>query len=370
METSVIEETAERFEQQFKHSPEVLVAAPGRVNLIGEHVDYCDGFVLPMAIERQTVIAARPDGSERIRLISSNADAEAEIDLAQPIEPGDPTWANYVKGVIAGMKKVGIECPGADVFIHSDVPLGGGLSSSAALEVATATLVEAMAGSTISPEEKALLCQQAEHDFAGVPCGIMDQFISVMGRKDHLLLLDCATRETRLIPFIDPDVSVLIANTNVAHALEDGAYASRRRACEDAADHLGLTSLRYADRERLEKLEDELDPIEYRRARHVIGEIERTHDTAEALEAGDVEAVGQYMYAGHDSLRDDFEVSCPELDILVDIARSLGPDRGVLGSRMTGGGFGGCTVTLVKTAELESVKESLARDYTEKTGIT
>jgi galactokinase len=253
--------------------------------------------------------------------------------------------------------------------IESSVPYGGGLSSSASLEVATATLMEAMSGTTLGLAEKALLCQKAEHEYAGVPCGIMDQFASVMGQEGHVMLLDCRSQQLEQVPFSNPAVAVLIINTNVKHELSGGEYAERRGQCESAARKLGVASLRDATLAQLESRRDLLEPIEFRRARHAISEIERTAEAAQALKAGDWPRVGRLMYASHDSLRDDYEVSCQELDLLVEAAREIGPRGGVIGSRMTGGGFGGCTVSLVETARVDEVARRIAQSYRARTDI-
>ena len=291
------------------------------------------------------------------------------MDLSQPVKPGTPKWGNYARGVVAGFLARGINPGGLDVLLHSTVPLGSGLSSSAALEVATATLIEVVTGRKIDPVEKALLCQKAENDFAGVPCGIMDQFISVMGRQDHLLLLDCRSRKTELVPMSDPSVSVLIVNTNVKHELTGGGYAQRRAQCETAAKILGVPSLRDATGEMLERAKSKMDDVVFRRARHVIGEIERTVHAAEGVRASNWPTVGQLMYASHDSLRDDYEVSCKELDVVVEIAGDLGFKGGIYGCRMTGGGFGGCAVALVKTESVAAISRQIAADYKKRTGI-
>jgi galactokinase len=217
--------------------------------------------------------------------------------------------------------------------------------------------------------EKALLCQQAEHQFAGVPCGIMDQFISVMGRKDHLLLLDCRSRLTELIPMSDPAVALLVANTNVKHELGSGQYAQRRAQCEAAAKILGVPSLRDARPDALQKARASMDDVVFRRARHVISEIERTPLAARALAASDWAGAGQLMYGSHFSLRDDYEVSCAELDAVVEIAQAIGPRGGVFGCRMTGGGFGGCAVALVKSKSVAAISKKIAAEYKRKTGI-
>ena len=242
------------FQESYGRPPAWVAAAPGRVNVIGEHTDYNDGFVLPMAIERYTTIAAAPNQSSIVRLRSPIGAGEATIDLGQTLKPGPKGhWANYPMGVVAGFLSRGIRPAGFDAVIHTTVPLGGGLSSSAALEVATATLLEAVTGHRLDPVEKALLCQTAEHEYAGMPCGIMDQFISALGRKDHLLLLDCRSRETRLVPMTDPTVSVLIINSNVKHELTGSEYPMRRKQCETAAAALGVRSLRDATAERVEQ---------------------------------------------------------------------------------------------------------------------
>src|SRR5580700_1857963 len=260
---------AGKFEAAFGRVPRWIVAAPGRVNVIGEHIDYNDGFVLPMAIEYYAVMAAdRPTGGGAMLRISSTAEKEVtEIDTSQPITTSPLRWSNYPRGVIAGFVARGLNPGGLDVYLHSIVPFGSGLSSSASLEVCTATLVEAVTGRKIDPVEKALLCQKAEHEFAGVPCGIMDQFISVMGRESHLLLLDCRSRQTELVPMRDPSVELLIANTNVKHELGSGQYALRRAQCEAAAKILGVTSLRDASTAALEKNKSSMDGVVYRRAR-------------------------------------------------------------------------------------------------------
>jgi galactokinase len=365
-------QVAADFLKAFNRPPRWIVAAPGRVNVIGEHTDYNDGFVLPMAIEFYAVMAAdRPPGGENRVLIHSTAESEpASIDLSAPLRPSPLKWSNYPRGVIAGFLERGINLGGLDVFLRSTVPLGGGLSSSAALEVSTATLIEAVSGKKLDPVEKALLCQKAEHEFANVPCGIMDQFISVMGRESHLLLLDCRTRKTELVPMRDPSVELLISNTNVRHELGSGQYAKRRAQCEAAACVLGVPSLRDAQPASLQSARGKMEDVVFRRARHVIGENERTVQAAAAVRASQWQKVGDLMYASHKSLRDDYEVSCAELDAIVEIAEGIGPQGGVYGCRMTGGGFGGCTVALVKTDAVQAVTQQIGAAYKEKTGLT
>jgi galactokinase len=364
--------TAGEFKKAFGREPRWIAAAPGRVNVIGEHTDYNDGFVFPMAIDRYTVIAAAPPatGGAAVELRSTENGKAGLLDLEHPLKPAPKgTWYNYPMGVIAGFMAKGINPGGFQALIHSTVPLGGGLSSSAALEVATATLIETITGKKLDPVDKALLAQRAEHEYAGMPCGIMDQFISVMGRKDHILLLDCRSRKTDLVPMTDPSVELLITNTNVKHELTGGEYAKRRAQCEEAARILGVPSLRDADAGRLENAKSKMDSVVYRRARHVIGEIERTQHAAEGVRASNWPTVGQLMYASHASLRDDYEVSCPELDAIVEIALGIGIQGGVYGCRMTGGGFGGCTVALVDAKQVKAVSDRIAADYEKRTKI-
>jgi galactokinase len=362
---------AGEFEKRYGRAPKWIVAAPGRVNIIGEHIDYNDGFVLPMAIEYYSVMAAdRPlDGSNVITIASTLESEVATIDLTAPLSPIAPKWGNYPRGVVAGFIHKGINPGGLDVLLHSTVPLGSGLSSSAALEVSTATLLEAVTGVTLDPVEKALVCQKAEHDFAGVPCGIMDQFISALGREGHLLLLDCRTRTTELVPMSDPSVALLIINTNVKHELSGGEYAERRGQCEEAARDLGVDSLRDVTFEQLEEGKSKMIETVYRRARHVIGEIERTVDAADGIRKSSWLNVGQLMYASHNALRDDYEVSCKELDVIVEIAETIGEAGGIYGCRMTGGGFGGCCVALVKANQVDDISAKISAAYSTKTGI-
>ena len=360
--------TTELFTRCFGHAPRWVVAAPGRVNLIGEHTDYNDGYVLPMAIERHIVIAAESNTDRQVTLHSETTGETASFGLHPKVDRGDPGWSNYVRGVIAGFQKLKKKVPGFDAVIESTLPYGGGLASSAALEVATATLLEAITSQTLDPIEKALLCQRAEHDFAGVPCGIMDQFTSILAQENHALLLDCRSRTTTPVPMTDPAVTVLIINTNIRHKLVEGEYAARRAQCEAAARALKVASLRDATPEALNKAQKQMEPMVFRRARHVITENERTLQMAKAIQASDWPAVGQLMYASHASLRNHYEVSCPELDTVVEIAKAMGDAAGVIGCRMTGGGFGGCAVSLVKSDEVQRITRRLDEDYEKKTG--
>ena len=366
---------AAEFQKHYGRAPRWIAAAPGRVNVIGEHTDYNDGFVLPMAIERYAIMAAdlplpgSVSAQSKITIFDTHFNETATIDISAPVTKGTPKWSNYIRGVLCGFQQRGVKIPALDVAFMSTVPLGGGLSSSAALEVCTATLIEAATGKAIDPIEKALLAQKAEHDFAGVPCGIMDQFISALGREGHLLLLDCRTRKTELVPMSDPYVALIVINTNVKHELSGGEYAERRAQCEEAAKNIGVKSLRDVTADQLEKAKGKMSEVVYRRARHVIGEIERTVHAAEGIRASNWPSVGNLMYASHAALRDDYEVSCAELDAVVEIAEDIGYKGGVYGCRMTGGGFGGCCVALVKADSVDAITKKIAADYKAKTGI-
>ena len=354
---------------RFNTQATLTAAAPGRVNLIGEHIDYCDGFVLPFAIDRHVVIAGAANGTHEARLATAlNKDAPV-FSLETLAEPGDPKWTNYFRGVIRGFQDRGHTIPGFDAFIISSVPGGAGLSSSAALACAMATFLEGLLDTVLETKEKALLCQKAEHDFAGMPCGIMDQFASTFGKPNKLVLIDCRSEEPELIPFENPDLTVLIANTMVRHELTDGGYAERRQQTRDGLAMLGKASWRdVTEAEILANWETLGDPVN-RRARHVASEIARTVAAASALSRNDFETLGPLMAASHDSLRHDFEVSCDELNLMVDIARTIGRQGGVIGSRMTGGGFGGSTVTLCESGKAAEIAETLATRYLEETGI-
>lgn len=367
--SSLADQAKTALKDTFGVTSSLVAAAPGRVNLIGEHIDYCDGFVLPFAIDRYVVIAARANDTHFARIASEGKDP-VEIDLNIAQEISEPKWSNYLRGVIQGFRDRGIKLSGFDAFILSSVPAGAGLSSSAALECAFATLLEGIADTTLSTSEKALLAQKAEHDFAGVPCGIMDQFASAFGQEDRLILIDCLTGEPEMVPFTDQSLSVIVANTNVSHELSDGTYAQRRKSTEDGLAQLGHQSWRDATMEDLLQAEDQMDPETFRRSRHVVTEIARTQEAVEGFKANDYSKIGPLMAASHHSLRDDFEVSCQELDLMVEIADRIGFEGGVLGARMTGGGFGGSTVTLCRTTDVEEIAAKLFQDYQEKTGIT
>ncbi|KAK2581116.1 hypothetical protein KPH14_007935 [Odynerus spinipes] len=355
------------FVEEFGVEPTVCAGAPGRVNLIGEHTDYNEGFVLPMALPMVTIVAGKPNSRKQCKIISlndnisSSCQIEFDISIRENIKPGDPKWANYIKGCIVQFP---YELSGFDAVIVSTVPVGAGLSSSAALEVATYTFLEAMSGHKVErAEDVALACQRAEHDFAGVPCGIMDQFISVMGKEGCALFLDCRDLTTKQIPMQEMnDYVFLITNSNTPHKLSSSAYRERRDCCYVAAEKLNIKSLREATMDSIEVLKTQNVSEEMlKRARHVISEIKRTINATVALEKGDFLQFGRLMNESHDSLQNDYEVSSKELDTLVCAAREV---DGVLGSRLTGAGFGGCTVTLLEKKAVDNVIQNIKAKYT------
>jgi len=356
-----------RFADTFGRPAAGAAAAPGRVNLIGEHTDYNDGFVLPIAIERRTVALFAPHDDTLIRLVSLQDDREATVELNEPISPGEPSWVNYCRGVIAGLLAAGQAVGGTDILLDSTVPIGGGLSSSASLEVVAALAVLGGGKGSLTDGELAKICQTAEHEFAGTPCGIMDQSIAIMARPGRALLLDCRSGETRHIPFDDPHLVLLVADTQVKHDLTDGGYAARRRQCYDAAAKLGAKMLRDVDAAAVAAAgaDGTLAGKELMRARHVVGEITRTLDAVVALEGGDHRRFGELMYASHASLRDDYEVSCEELDAVVELASR---QAGVYGARMTGGGFGGCAIVLAEADQADAVIDAVATGFDERFG--
>ena len=366
----LVSDAAEGLLSRLQSKATITATAPGRVNLIGEHIDYCDGFVMPFAIDRHIVIAACANGTSEARISTALGDEIAVFDVSKPVTEGTPKWSNYIRGVVRGFQDRGHHIPGFDAYILSSVPGGAGLSSSAALECATATLLEGLLDTRLQTREKALLAQKAEHDFAHVPCGIMDQFASAFGKVNRLVLIDCQSGEPELVPFENPDLTVLISNTMVHHELSDGGYAARRKHTEDGLAIIGKASWRDVTEADVQANWDKLgDPVN-RRARHVVGEIARTIAAAAALARNDFETLGPLMAASHDSLRDDFEVSCKELDIMVDIARKIGRQGGVIGARMTGGGFGGSTVTLCESRKASEIAATLTAEYEKATGIT
>jgi galactokinase len=363
-------EAAAAFEKRYGRTPRVF-RAPGRVNLIGEHTDYNDGFVMPAAIEFATWVAAAPRPDRRLAVYSGNFSEGREFPLDDPEARGQKHWSDYVRGVAVALEREGHKLCGADLYIRGEVPVGSGLSSSAAIEVSAALALLALSGIELGRKQIALACQRAENEFVGMRCGIMDQFISCHGQAGHALLLDCRSLDYRLLP-LAPGARLVICNTGVHHELAAGEYNKRRADCEAGIHHLaqflpGIKALRDVTVADLERHGAGLPEVVYRRCRHVVSEDERMERAASALESGNLEAFGKLMYESHASLRDDYEVSCAELDALVEAASRV---RGVYGARMTGGGFGGCTINVVKAEHVDEFRSTVARSYEFATGKT
>ncbi|WP_145498215.1 galactokinase [Yersinia bercovieri] len=364
---SLKQHTQAIFRQQFNRDAEVTIKAPGRVNLIGEHTDYNDGFVLPCAIDYETVISCGKRDDRQVRVIAADYDNQQDIfSLDAPIVPHpEYRWADYVRGVVKHLQLRHADFGGADLVISGNVPQGAGLSSSASLEVAVGQALQSLYQLPLSGVELALNGQEAENQFVGCNCGIMDQLISALGQQDHALLIDCRTLETRAVP-MPTNVAVVIINSNVKRGLVDSEYNTRRQQCETAARFFGVKALRDVDPNLFFSIQDELDPVVAKRARHVITENERTLAAATALAAGDLKLMGQLMQESHISMRDDFEITVPPIDSLVDIVKSVIGEQG--GVRMTGGGFGGCIVALMPTSLVEQVRATVAREYPAHSG--
>jgi galactokinase len=363
MSESLISRTRAVFASTFGDTPALAVQAPGRVNLIGEHTDYNDGFVLPCAIDYRTVIEARPRPDGVVRIAAADYEnAVDEFRIGADIERLDaPMWANYVRGVVRELARRGLNLSGFDVAVSGNVPQGAGLSSSASLSVAVGSLFAAHPGAaSLSQIDIALVAQHAENDFVGTQCGNMDQIISACGVEGHALLIDCRSLETR--PVAIPDgAAIMIFHSHVERGLVDSEYNTRRKQCEEAARHFGVKALRDVSPAQLASSEGELDPMTFRRARHVVTENARVLAAADALAAGDLAAMGRLMAESHASMRDDFEITVPLIDQLVGIVD--GVINGDGGVRMTGGGFGGCVVALVPPHLVEPVREAVLRDY-------
>lgn len=355
------------FQKIFDATPTLITRAPGRVNLIGEHTDYNDGFVLPMAIDRAVWIAARPRVDRRVQMVACDFDyAHSEFVLDAPItRDAVHTWSNYVRGVAWVLQARGIPLAGADFVIRGDVPVGSGLSSSAALEVCAATMFIALARASVSQVELARLCQQAENEFVGVRCGIMDQFTSALAQADHALWIDCRDLSYRHIP-LPRDVTIVVCDSRKRRDLANSAYNERRAECAQVARALGVAALRDVNVDELTRRASTLPPVLAQRARHVITENARVLAAVAAAERNDLATFGALMNESHTSLRDDFEVSCVELDALVEIARA---QTGCWGARLTGAGFGGCTVNLVDMREVSRFIEQVTRAYHARFGI-
>ncbi|GGK31095.1 galactokinase [Aliivibrio fischeri] len=366
--TNLIKNVKDAFNSVLSYAPTHIVQAPGRVNLIGEHTDYNDGFVLPCAINYQTVVAAAKRDDNIVRVVSVDYGNETdEFDITQEITfQENKMWSNYIRGVVKCLIGRGYEFKGADISVSGNVPQGAGLSSSAALEVVIGQTFKELYNLDISQAEIALNGQQAENEFVGCNCGIMDQMISAEGNENHAMLLDCRSLETTAVSMPE-DMSVVIINSNKKRGLVDSEYNTRREQCEEAARIFGVKALRDVTIEEFNAKAHELDEMVAKRARHVITENDRTEEAAKVLASGDMKRMAVLMAESHASMRDDFEITVSEVDTLVDIVKNvIGAEGGV---RMTGGGFGGCIVALVPPMLVDEVKAAVKELYEAKTGL-
>lgn len=356
------------FKQVLNYQPSHIIQAPGRVNLIGEHTDYNDGFVLPCAINYQTVVAAAKRDDSRVRVIAVDYDNQVdEFDLAEEITfQQDKMWANYIRGVVKFLLQRGYDIQGADLAVSGNVPQGAGLSSSAALEVVIGQTFKVLYNLEMTQAEVALNGQQAENEFVGCNCGIMDQMISAEAMENHAMLLDCRSLETQPVS-MPKDVAVMIINSNKQRGLVGSEYNTRREQCENAAQRFGVKALRDVTIEQFNAQSEMLDDVVAKRARHVITENDRTLEAAVALRTNDLKRMGELMAQSHASMRDDFEITVFEVDTLVEIVKSVIGEQG--GVRMTGGGFGGCIVALVPPALVDKVTEAVESQYYTATGL-
>lgn len=352
------------FTSRFGSDASILVRAPGRVNLIGEHTDYNDGFVMPLAIDRAVWVALRPVAGRQVRAYSIDFDAWSTFDLDRP-DRGGSGWIEYLKGVAWSLREDGHALAGWEGVVAGDVPVGAGLSSSAALEMATARAFAAVSGLHWDPVAMAVACQRAENQWVGVNCGIMDQLIAGVGRAGHAVLIDCRSLATRPVA-LPAGTAVVVLDTATRRELVTSAYNERRTQCERAASAFGVPALRDVTVARFNTDGHALEPLTRRRARHVVTENDRTARAADTMAAGDARQLGRLMDDSHASLRDDFEVSSPALDAMVDAAH----DAGCLGARMTGAGFGGCAVALVEGGDTAAFVERVSLGYRERTSLT
>ncbi len=366
MDTTIIRN---KFISLFGNTP-ILISAPGRINLIGEHTDYNDGFVLPAAIDKKVTFAIASNNSRKFRFYASDIDQHYETKNVQPA-PYEFQWTNYLLGVLAQFENEGVELSGVDCVFESDIPIGAGLSSSAALECGFAYGLNKLLNAGFSDYQLVQMAQKAEHEYAGVMCGIMDQYASIFGKKDHVFQLDCRTHEHSYFRFEMKDYIIALVDTKVKHELASSKYNQRRKECETGVRFFkkinpGIQALRDVNLDMLEQYKNDLDPIIYKRCNYVVSENHRVIDACEAIEQHDFHRFGELMCQSHDGLKNQYKVSCKELDILVELTKSLDY---VHGARMMGGGFGGCTINLIDRNEATTFQQEINDEYFKKTGI-
>jgi galactokinase len=372
MQKQMMENVKNEFVKRYGEGSDIRAFfTPGRVNIIGEHIDYNGGFVFPCALDFGTYAVVRKRNDREARFATMNFDLEVTVDLDNIVYDEAHDWVNYPKGVIKMYEEIGPKVPGFDVLYYGDIPNGSGLSSSASLEVLTATMINVLAGGDIAPIQLVQLSQKAENEFVGVNCGIMDQFAVGMGKEDHAILLDCNTLEYQYVPFKLDGIKIVIANTKMRRGLADSKYNERRSECEEALhdlqDVLKIDYLCDLDEATFDQHAEHINnPIARNRAQHAVYENQRVLKCVDSLKKGDLETVGDLLYASHDSLRDLYEVTGKELDIMVEEAKKI---SGVLGSRMTGAGFGGCTVSLVEDEQVDTFIKNVGENYQKRTNL-
>jgi len=358
-----------KFEKLFKKKP-LLIRSPGRINLIGEHTDYNDGFVFPAAINKEIHFAVAENNVDMFRFYALDLQESFELKI-EDLARTETSWANYLLGVAAQFKKAGYELTGIDCVFGGDIPLGAGLSSSAAIENGFAFALKEFLNAPVTKIQMIKMAQKAEHEYAGVMCGIMDQFASMTGKKDHAIKLDCRSLDYEYANIDLKDYGILLCNTNVKHELASSAYNTRRQECETGVKILQkydkkITALRDVSLQLLEQHRDEFDPTVYKRCEFVVKENWRVEEAFSALAKNDIKALGALMFKSHEGLRDDYDVSCKELDLLFDMAKK---SEDVVGARMMGGGFGGCTINIVKKEKMSSFSEEIIKEYSKFTGM-
>ncbi|KAA6430313.1 galactokinase [Rufibacter glacialis] len=366
----MVEDIVSKFKQLYRSEP-IVVRSPGRVNLIGEHTDYNEGFVLPAAINKEIYFAIAPNGTQTMRAHAYDLEESADFSL-ENVQRSQIGWANYLLGVVAQLQKAGHQVKGFDVVFGGNIPIGAGLSSSAAVECGLAYGLDYLFAYNIEKFTLVKMAQKAEHEYALVMCGIMDQFASMYGKRNHVVKLDCRSLEYQYYPFDMADYRIVLCDTQVKHSLASSEYNTRRQECETGVALLQkhypeVHSLRDATLDMLAQHQAEFDPVVYRRCTYVVQENLRVEEACQDLERGDMTAFGQKMFASHQGLQHDYEVSCPELDFLADLAKK---SDAVLGARMMGGGFGGCTINLVKLAQLEEFTRQMTQAYQQQFNIT
>jgi len=359
MNQQLIDTVKTKFIKTFDTNP-LMVFSPGRINLIGEHTDYNKGFVFPAAIDKGIVTAISKSNSDKSTIVALNTNDKFEFSIKDIVPLNNGSWQNYILGVVSEIQRTGKQIQGFNLIFNGDIPIGAGLSSSAALENSVVYALNKLFNLEITKNEMIVISQKAEHNFVGVKCGIMDQYASMFGKKDTAILLDCNTLEATSVSHKLQEYSILLINTNVKHSLAESAYNERRKSCEKVASKLGFKSLREVSIKNLQSIKDSLSESDYQKALYVIQENNRVLRAFEAIKQNNIAGLGELLFDSHKGLRNQYEVSCDELDYLVDFSKK---SNAVIGARMMGGGFGGCTINLVQTRNLEDFKKEIIKTY-------